>query len=437
MTRLGPVRAYRELRRDFPPLVVVLATGDLVASLGFSLVFPFLTLYLTERLGATAAEAGLVLAGYSICSIVSGAVGGWLADRIGRRTVMVVSVSSTAIVVGLMGQAPDLARIAVCTVALGLVDPAFIPAARAAIADVVEEERRPRAYSLLAVASALGWIAGPSIGAGLATLGYPLLFTSAGILIGCYALIALRWLPETLPRGPHPAAEEPLLAPPGNVLVPAHLATTDDPPGAPGDATGREVDLRLVFGAFLAIATVVHAATFQWVAILPIHAARSLAVPTAQWGLLFSINGILIVLLQLRVTTAAERRPKLLVMALAGLCYAAGSLVTAGLAGPGPAVAPGLALTIVLVTLGEILLFPIEPAFVSDLSPVRRRGRYQGLFLAATGLGTAIGPPLGGLCLDAAPGPLVWLLTAGALVGSSAALAGLGRFVGSAVAEPS
>lgn len=423
LSRLGPLRAFREIRRDYPPLVLVLASGDLVASFGFSLIFPFLTLYLTQRLGATAGQAGLVLAGYSVCSIASGTAGGWLADRVGRRAVMVSSISVTAGIVVVMGQASNLMQIGALTVVLGLVDPAFIPAARAAIADVVAEGRRPRAYSLLAVASAVGWIAGPSVGAGLAAFGYPLLFTVAGSLIGVYALIAVRWLPETLPgraSARHGPPGEPVLPPPGTVLVPA----ADD---VVASAIRPGINPRLLFAAFLPITMVVHAATFQWVAILPIHAARSLGVPVTQWGLLFSLNGIMIVLLQLRLTAFAERFPKPLVMAAATLCYAAGSLATVLLARPGDAVF-GLGSTIVLVTLGEILLFPIEPAFVSDLSPVHQRGRYQGIALAAQGLGSALGPPLGGLCLDLAPGPTVWLLTAGTLVGSAVALAGLARF---------
>jgi len=199
---LPPVRTYREIRRDFDRLVLVLAAGNLVASFGFALVFPFLTIYLVEKLGATAGQAGLVLAAYSVCSILSGAAGGWLADRVGRRRVMIVSVGLTAIVIALMGRAGDLASITALTVLLGIVDPAFIPAARAAIADVVPEDRRPRAYSLLSVANAVGWIAGPAIGAGLATFGYDILFVISGLIIGCYSVIAFVWLPETLGRRP-------------------------------------------------------------------------------------------------------------------------------------------------------------------------------------------------------------------------------------------
>jgi len=404
LARSGPVRAFRELRRDFSGVVFVLATGDLVASFGFSLVFPFLTIYLVQAFGATAFEAGLVIAGYSLCSIVSGAAGGWLADRVGRRPVMIVSVGITGLVVVLMGQAGDLAQIAILTVVLGMIDPAFIPAARAAIADVVPEERRPRAYGLLAVAASVGWIAGPAIGAGLSRLGYPLLFAIAGVIIALYALIALRWLPETRPAvdrvaaamgaGPVPAAD-----PPREARIPGGARRSVRPP--------------VVLAAFLPLTMIIHAATFLWVTNLPIAAARDLGVSTGAWGLLFSLNGIIIVTFQLRVAGAAERRPKPRMMALAALFYA-GSYLLASAASPAAAVAV-LGGVIVVATVGEMLLFPIEPSFVSDLSPEDQRGRYQGIALAAAALGSAVGPPVGGWILDASPGPLTWWVAAAAL----------------------
>ena len=305
LDRLPPVRTYREIRRDFDRLVLVLAAGDLVASFGFALVFPFLTIYLVQRLGASAGQAGLVLAMYSVCSIASGAAGGWLADRVGRRRVMIVSVGLTAIVIGLMGQAGDLASITVLTVILGLVDPAFIPAARAAIADVVPEDRRPRAYSLLSVANAVGWIAGPAIGAGLATLGYDVLFIVSGLIIGCYSIIAFIWLPETLGRRAGNGRVEDLAGEEAPVVVGASPAADQgrDRPGAAAgsrvagvvasDGTGpamaaeeRRLDRARVraFVVFLPIAAVVHATVFLWVTVLPIHASRDLGIATDAWG---------------------------------------------------------------------------------------------------------------------------------------------------------
>jgi MFS family permease len=422
--RLGPVRTYREIRRDFDPLVLVLAAGDLVASFGFALVFPFLTIYLVGQFGASATEAGLVVGAYSVCSIFSGAAGGWLADRVGRRPVMIVSVGLTGIVVALMGRAPDLPTITALTMVLGLVDPAFVPAARAAIADVVPVEKRPRAYGLLNVAYAVGWIVGPAVGAGLATLGYSLLFTVSGAFIGAYAVIAFIWLRETLPakrRSPHEtrpmgATEEAI--DPGIPLRPAGGGAADDPSFSRARVGA--------FMRFLPIAAVVHGVIFLWVTVLPIHVSRDFGVATGAWGLLFSLNGILIVVFQLRISSAVEGRSKAGIMAAAVLVYAIGMMVVSALATPLP-VMPALAVAIVLFTIGEMLLFPTEPAFVSDLSPADRRGRYQGIFLAATGLGTALGPPVGGFVLDAAPGPPLWALAAGVFVVAGAALGALDR----------
>jgi MFS family permease len=477
--RIPPVRAFRELRRDFDRVVLVLAAGDLVANFGFALVFPFLTIYLVGSLGATAAEAGLVTALYSVCSIVSGAAGGWLADRVGRRRVMIVSVATTGVVIALMGRAVDLPQIAFLTVILGLVDPAFVPAARAAVADVVPDERRPRAYGLLSVANAVGWIAGPAIGAGLAVLGYDVLFFVAGVLVASFAVIAYAWLPETLVRGTraakgataargataepadgrgataaagagraeggagevtreaveelpvvvgleppiasgpvHPAAQRP-------VAIGGYAAGAGPGP-APSDEAGVARRRARAFASFLAIALVAQGAIFLWVSVLPVHASADLGMTTGMWGLLFSLNGILIVLFQLRISTAVEDRSKAHVMAAGMVLYAAAMAIVALAQDPAWAV-PALAATVTIITCGEMLFYPMEAAFVSDVSPADRRGRYQGFLLGAAGVGTALGPPIGGWVLDAAPGAPLWLGTSAIFLACAGALLALGR----------
>jgi MFS family permease len=170
---------------------------------------------------------------------------------------------------------------------------------------------------------------------------------------------------------------------------------------------------------------VTHALTFLWVTTLPIHAAGGLAVPTPVWGLLFGINGLLIVLFQLRIATACERRSKPRVMALAVVLYA-GGLGLVGFVTPSVAVV-GLAATICLVTVGEMLLMPVVPSFVSELSPVARRATYQGVALAAISIGSGLGPPIAGLMLDTAPAELLWLGAAGILLLLAVGFVVLGR----------
>ena len=436
LDRLGPVRTYRELRHDYDRAIFVLAAGDLVASFGFSLVFPFLTIYLTTSLGASAAEAGLVLGAYSVCSIFSNAAGGWLADRFGRKIVMTVSITLTAIVVALMGQVSDLRAVGALTMVLGLVDPPFIPAARAAVADVVPEEKRARAYSLLSVAASIGWIAGPAIGAGLAVLGYSFLFFVSGVILAGYTFILIFGFQETKPKtdtaamlaGGHPtgsdegrrAAEVPI--------------DPDALYAGLGQASRARVTLnaadpalaRRIFLAFLPICVIIHAVSFQWVATLPIHANRDLGVSTTTWGLLFAFNGILILLFQLRVTSSTERLLKPRAMALGLVAYGLAYLAIAPVAGPDGAV-PALALVVILATVGEMLVYPYQASFVADLSPVAVRGRYQGMLGAAVGVGSAVGPPVGGLMLDLAPGAPTWIAVSAAAVVAAGGLWVLGN----------
>ncbi len=402
--RVSPARRLREFLGEFDRAVLVLALGDLVSSFGFSLVFPFLTIYLTAELGSSAAEAGIVLGLYSVVSIGSNAMGGWLADRVGRKPVMVVSITCTAVVIAAMGLVHDLAWVAALTLVLGLVDPPFVPAARAAVADVVPSERRPRAYGLLGMAASVGWIVGPSLGAGLSGLGFGLLFLVAGAIIGCYTVILLVGLRETRPE----AAAAATSGSPGTAGTVAD-GVLDDVVDA--GATSLPFDARRILALFLVLAVAFHGAQFMWVAVLPIYAYADLGVSTATWGLLFALNGILILALQLRVTSAAERRSRPRFMAVGAILSGIGYLVVAAI--PGVAIVlPLLGAAIVLVTLGEMAYFPVEPSFVSDLSPAALRGRYQGYLGAAAGLGTALAPVIGGIVLDTAPGPAVWLGTA-------------------------
>ena len=438
MGRLGPVRAYRELRQEFDRAIFVLAAGDLVASFGFSLIFPFLTIFLVSNLGASATEAGLVLGAYSICSIFSNAAGGWLADRFGRKIVMTVSITLTAIVVALMGQVSDLRAVGALTMVLGLVDPPFIPAARAAVADVVPEEKRPRAYSLLTVAASVGWIAGPAIGAGLAVLGYSFLFFISGVILAGYTFILIFGFRETKPEAGTAGIRAAATGSGGPGSSGGGRPATEVVPIDPdalyaglGQAARARVTLdaadpalaRRIFLAFLPVCVVIHAVSFQWVATLPIHANRDLGVSTTTWGLLFAFNGILIVLFQLRVTSSTERMLKPRAMALGLLAYGLAYLAIAPVVGPEGAV-PALALAVILATVGEMLVYPYEASFVADLSPVAVRGRYQGMLGAAVGLGSAVGPPVGGLMLDLAPGAPTWIA-----VSAAAAVAAGGLWV--------
>ena len=315
---------------------------------------------------------------------------------------IVLSSSLTAVALGSMGQVHDLAWITVLAVVLGLVDPPFIPASRATVADVVPTERRAHAYALIGVAASAGGIAGPSIGAGLSVLGYPLLFGVAGLIVGAYAVILTVGLHETRPARPTALSSEPVSETGTRREGPAEIAPRGSTNGFRGVG---------VFGVFLVLVIFIHAVTPQFFVALPVYAYRELGISTAIWGLLFALSAVIIVVFQVRISSAWERRSKPLFMALGMATYLVGYVLVAAI--PGAALAiPLLVRTVILVSLGEMLIYPVEPAFVADLSPVHLRGRYQGFLGAAAGLGFALGAPAGGAILDAFRGSAAWLVFA-------------------------
>jgi MFS family permease len=236
------------------------------------------------------------------------------------------------------------------------------------------------------------------------------------VIVAGYAVILLVGLRETRPAmGAAAGATAP---PPGRDAAARAVdgevgpASGDEPTPPTTEPVPPLPGLRRVFASFLVLAAAFHGLQFLWVAILPIF-AYDLGVSTSTWGLLFALNGVLILAFQLRISSLAERRSRPRFMAVGALCSGLAYLVVAGMPGA-TLVLPFLAVAIVLVTCGEMAFFPIAASFVSELSPVAVRGRYQGYLGAATGLGSALAPALAGAVLDVAPGPAVWLGAAAA-----------------------
>jgi len=109
----------RPYYRSFPAQLWVLVVGGFISSLGSALVLPFLTLYLRQRLGISLFQVGLVFTVNAIATLCAGMLGGLIADRFGRRSVMLVSLLSTSVVLFLMGVASTYGQIVLLNAALG------------------------------------------------------------------------------------------------------------------------------------------------------------------------------------------------------------------------------------------------------------------------------------------------------------------------------
>lgn len=132
--------------RGLPPLVWTLFAGTVVNRLGY-LVTPFLVFLLADR-GITGSDISFVLGALGAGHLLGPALGGLLADRIGRRPTMLIGLIGSAVAQGALFLAPGLWTMAASALLLSTAGATVGPAAFALLADSVDTGWRQRAYAL-------------------------------------------------------------------------------------------------------------------------------------------------------------------------------------------------------------------------------------------------------------------------------------------------
>ena len=372
----APTSTMRSDLRQMPRPVWFLFAGSFVNRFG-SFVLPFLVLYLTTR-GYSPAQAGIAISAYGVGSLGAAAVGGHLADRVGRRETIAASMLSSAAVMVALSQAGSLPLILVLTALAGLTSEAYRPASSALLADLVPAGRRVTAFATYRFAINLGFSAGPAVAGLLAERAYVLVFLGDAATSAVFGVMALVLLPAT--RAAAPAAASDAGQPPGGV---------------------RAILADVPFLVFLAASTATAIVYFQQEAALPLQVLAD-GHSTAIYGSLISLNGLVVTAIELPFSSVTRRYPPRGVIAagsvLLGVGFGATALVTS---------APLLAVTVVVWTLGEIVAAPVSGAYVADVSPPHMRGRYAGAWGMTYGLALIVGPALGTAVYAASP-DLLW-----------------------------
>jgi len=339
---------------------------------------------------------GLALSLTMLSTAFSQGFGGELSDLWGSKRVMELALalrSLTAAGMGLaMGLGPTwlLVGLGVLSSFLGAF---FEPAIRSWVAEEYPAHQRASAYGSLRVAMNLGWAVGPALGGLLAERSYPLMF--AGTAVVCaLCLGALRWGLED----DGPAREAPFSL--RGVM------------SAAGDARLLE---------FCACGLLLAVVMSQLVVSLSVHSVRFAALSEREVGLLFGLNGLVVILTQRWITGLMRRLRLSLVLACGSLLYALGYGWVGWARG-----FPLMASAVVVVSLGEVVAAPGLQALAVNLAPARLKGRYLGFQGLTSQAGSALGPLLGGLALQHLsprwPGA-PWLLVA-----ATGAVAGLGFY---------
>ncbi|MCM8811581.1 MAG: MFS transporter [Candidatus Omnitrophica bacterium] len=180
-----------------PPSLALIFITVFVHLVGFGIVIPVLPLY-ADRFGASAFQAGMLLASYSAAQIMFAPILGRISDRVGRKPVLMVSILGTAVGFFLMGMADSLPVLFWGRILDGVTG-GNVSTAQAYIADVTPLEDRSKRMGLIGAAFGLGFIFGPALGGILShiSMAAPFLFAAGMAVLN--ALFVKLWLPESLP----------------------------------------------------------------------------------------------------------------------------------------------------------------------------------------------------------------------------------------------
>ncbi len=358
--------------RAMPRPIWVLLAGTFINRFGM-FVLPFLVLYLRD-LGYSAPQGGIAVGMYGVGGIAAVGVGGILADRIGRKHSVALSMFGSAASTLALSQAHTLGTILPLTVLVGLFAESYRPAASALIADFVPPEQRVTAFALNRLAVNLGWALGPALGGVMASRSFFLLFAADAVTSAAYGVIAL----VALPHGVRSSR--------------AHERR--------GEAT-RSVLADRGFLLFLAAIFFAAVLFMQTATTFPLQ-VRAAGFSNETYGLLLSLNGLIVVLFELPLSAFTQRHPTAKMVALGSFLVGIGFLLVGS-----AHTLLALAACTAIYTFGEIFESPPAAVFVADRSPEHLRGRYQAAFGTMFGLAAVVGPIAGTAAFHAEP-MLLW-----------------------------
>jgi len=364
------------LYRGLPRPVYVLFFATVINGVGI-FVYPFLVLLLTQYLGYSDAWTGLFLSFTAFAYLPGSLLGGKLADRIGRKKVMVAGqllASAMFAVCGFLGPSKLVPLFILLNLAFdGITD----PARGALLTDVTNHTNRQASFSLTYLGHNLGFAFGPIL-AGLLFYRAPQwLFFGNAIAAFIATLFVIGNVPESKPD--QKAIEESL--------------KSDNAEKAVEGGLFKALLSRPRLLIFAICATFYSFAYAQALFALPLYTTALFGQKgAALYGRMMSINAVVVVFSNTFLVMALRKKHPLRNIAVAGIFYTVGFMCL----GFASSVALLYLLTITY-TLGEVMEATNSQYYIANNTPLNHRGRFSAVFPLIMGFGHAIAPLVGGV----------------------------------------
>jgi len=369
---------------EFPTRFWVIVLARFIDGLGNTLLFPFFALYITQKFSVGMTEAGVMLGASSLAGLFGGMVGGALADKLGRKSIILFGLVFSAVSSIALGLTNELSVMFVLSIFVGLIGSIGHPAHGAMIADILPDEKRQEGFGILRVVGNMSWLVGPTIGGFVASRSYLALFIADAIVSCIVALIIFRHVPESKPA-PHPDEEN-------QTFTQTFI--------------GYKVVLRdLAFISFIIASILMTSVYQQMYNSLSVYLRDNHGIDPQGYGFLLSTSAITVILFQFWTTRRIKRYPPFIIMGAGAIFYAIGFSLFGIVA-----TMPLFAMNIVIITIGEMFIMPISQALVAGFAPEEMRGRYMAIAGLTWMLPSTFGPGLAGYLLDNFNPDLLWYI---------------------------
>lgn len=358
-------------RLYMPRALWLLIIGMIVNVTGSSFLWPLNTIYIHEHLGKSLSVAGIVLMLNSAASVVGNLYGGGLFDKIGGYKSIILGITITlAALIGLTfwhGWPEYIIFQIIIGFGTGIIFPSMY-----AMAGSVWKEGGRKAFNAIYVAQNLGVAVGASLGGIVAAYSFQLIFLANTIMYVLFLLIAV-------------------VGYKGIIVESGTLATTDS--NVPGVNNRKNLYALLILCTGYLLCWVAYV---QWQTTIASY-TQEIHISLTQYSLLWSINGALIVIGQPLLNGVLKHlNATLKLQMIIGIGIFSVSFLVAGKA----TMFSGFLVGMIILTIGEMFIWPAVPTVAYNLAPKGREGFYQGIVNSTATGGRMIGPLMGGMIVD-------------------------------------
>ncbi|MHA2182122.1 MAG: MFS transporter, partial [Promethearchaeota archaeon] len=191
---------FKHSYKGYPNAFKVLTLATFIDMFGFFLLIPFYALYITDHFGVGMTQVGFLFTIFALGNMIGGMIGGALADRYGRRLMVLIGLVASGTGNIFLGFVNDLSLFYLISASVGLISNFGRPARQAMVADLLPKEKQAEGFGILRIAFNISATIGPLLGGFLATQSFMSLFIADAVSSLITAIIVYLVIPETKPE---------------------------------------------------------------------------------------------------------------------------------------------------------------------------------------------------------------------------------------------